>query len=472
MAQVDAIVVGSGPNGLAAAITLAQAGLSVELYEAKSSVGGGMRTAELTLPGFHHDICSAIHPLGIGSPFFRSIPLHDYGLEWIQPELSVAHPLDNGEAAAQFRSIEETAAALGQDGDAYRWLMEPIVRDWDKIAAEVLRPLRFPSYPIAMAQFGLRAIWPASLLAKTLFRTEKARAFLAGFAAHSILPLEVPPSAAFGLVLAILGHAVGWGFPRGGSQQIANAMAAHFESLGGKIFLNTQVDHLDSLPKARAYLLDVTPRQLGTIAGARLPDAYQRALSRYRYGMGIFKVDWALDAPIPWTAPECHRTATVHVGGTLAEIAESERVIWQGQHSTRPYMIVAQQSLFDPTRVPDGKHTAWGYCHVPQGSQQDMTAIIENQIERFAPGFKDRILAKHTMTTHDYETYNLNYIGGDINGGVPDFLQLFTRPTISWRPYRTPAKGVYLCSASTPPGGGVHGMCGFFAARTVLSDLS
>ena len=469
--QYDAVVIGSGPNGLAAAIKLALAGWSVCVYEAKDTVGGGMRTAELTQPGFRHDICSAIHPLGIGSPFFKTLPLRQHGLKWIQPDLSLAHPFDDGTAATLHRSIEETAETLGRDAKNYCRLMKPYVRDWEKIAAEVLRPIRFPHYPIALSRFGLTAIWSASWLAKGIFRGERARGFLAGLAGHSMLPLEKPPSAAFGLVLGILGHAVGWAIPEGGSQSIANALADYLRSLGGEIILNTPVQSINELPRARAYLFDVTPRQLLKIAGNRLPEGYKRQLERYRYGAGVFKVDWALNSPIPWKAEACQHAGTVHLGATFAEIAASERAIWNNQHSDCPYVLLAQQSLFDSTRAPDGKHTGWAYCHVPHGSTVDMTEAIENQVERFAPGFKDCILKRHIMNTGDFENYNSNYTGGDINGGVQDFLQLFTRPTIRWRPYRTATPGIYICSSSTPPGGGVHGMCGYFAAETVLQDI-
>jgi phytoene dehydrogenase-like protein len=473
MAQVDAIVIGSGPNGLAAAITLARAGWSVRIYEAKATVGGGMRSAELTLPGFIHDICSSIHPLGMGSPFFQSVPLGDYGVEWIQPELPFAHPLDGGQAAALARSVEETAESLGRDGANYRRLMQPLVKDWDRIAAEILRPLRIPPHhPFALARFGIPALLAASWLAKLLFRDDPARALIAGLAAHSFLPMELPPSASFGLVLGTLGHVVGWPLPKGGSQKIADALADYFRSLGGEIILDHPVENLDALPKARAYLFDTSPRQLLTIAGDRLPEGYKAQLSKYRYGPGVFKMDWALSEPIPWAAEAPRKAGTVHIGGTLAEISVSEKAIWHNHYSERPFVLLAQHSRFDPTRAPDGKHTAWAYCHVPPGSTVDRSDAIENQIERFAPGFKDTILARHTMNTLDYQTYNGNYIGGDINGGVQDFLQLFTRPVMRLKQYATPARGIYLCSASTPPGGGVHGMCGYFAARTALRDLS
>jgi len=472
MPQYDAIVIGSGPNGLAAAIALARAGWSVCLYEAKDTVGGGMRNRELTLPGYLHDVCSAVHPLGIASPFFQSLPLQDYGLEWIHPTIPLAHPFDDGSAAVLHQSLDLTCEGLGVDGGAYRRLMQPLVENWEQIADFILGPLRLPKNPIIATRFGYRAAWPITWLAK-IFSEAYAPAMLAGLAAHSFLPLDKITTSAFGLVLGILGHMVGWPIPKGGSQQIANALAAYFQSLGGDIVLNTAVQSVDELPKARAYLFDVTPKQLLSIMGKHLPDGwYKRRLQKYRYGPGVFKVDWALSNPIPWKSASCKNAGTIHAGGTLPEIAASEQAIWNGEHSDRPYVLVAQQSLFDDTRAPAGKHTAWAYCHVPHGSTLDMTEQIESQIERFAPGFRDCIRSKHTMNTQDYQNYNMNYIGGDINGGVQDIWQLFTRPTIRLRPYTTPAAGIYLCSASTPPGGGVHGLCGYHAARAVLQDFS
>ena len=467
----DAIIVGSGPNGLAAAITFVRQGLRVLLLEAKESIGGGMRTAELTLPGFRHDICSAIHPLGVGSPFFKSLPLAEYGLEWIQPDLPVAHPLDNGTAVFAHRALDCTAEQLGQDGPAYRRLLSPLVANWDKIAHEFLGPLRLPRHPLVMAQFGLRALLPATIEAQLLFRTEQARALFMGLAAHAIMPLEWPATAAFALMLGTLAHAVGWPLPRGGSQSIADALAAYFTDLGGEIATGHTVRSLAELPPAKAVLLDVTPRQVLQIGGEQLPGGYRRQLEKYRYGAGIFKVDWALSEPIPWTAEPCRRAGTVHLGWSLAEIAHSEKMVWQGEHVERPYVLVTQQSLFDDSRAPDDKHTGWAYCHVPSGSTVDMTEAIENQIERFAPGFRDCILARHTMTTHDFHHYNANYIGGDINGGVQDLRQLFTRPVPRLNPYTTPLPNLFICSSSTPPGGGVHGMCGYYAAQTVLDRL-
>jgi phytoene dehydrogenase-like protein len=467
----DSVIVGSGPNGLAAAITLARQGLSVLVLEAKDNIGGGMRTKELTLPGFRHDVCSAIHPLGMGSPFFQSLGLKEFGLKWIQPELPLAHPLDDGTAVMLCRSLEETAARLGRDRAAYLRLMGPLVADWEKIARDLLGPLRPPRHPLAMARFGLPALRSAKGLAEHTFKGGSARALFAGSAAHAILPLEQVATAGFGLVLSILGHAVGWPLPRGGSQAVADGMAGYLEMLGGRIETGVEVKSLDELPTARSIMMDVTPRQLACIAGDRLPAKYRRRLERYRYGPGVFKMDWALDGPIPWTAEACRKAGTVHLGGTLEEIALSERQVWKGQHPERPYVIVTQSSLFDESRAPEGKLTGWAYCHVPHGSAEDMGERIEAQIERYAPGFRDCIMARHTMTTQDLQQYNRNYIGGDINGGVQDLRQLFTRPVARVNPYSTPVPGLYLCSSSTPPGGGVHGMCGYHAARSALRYL-
>lgn len=464
----DAVVVGSGPNGLAAAITLARAGQSVVVYEANQKVGGGCRSAELTLPGFVHDVCSAIHPLGLASPFFRTVPLAEYGVEWIHPGAPLAHPLDDGTAVMLERSVEDTAAGLGTDGAAYSQLMTPLVRHWEHVVDAILGPLRPTLHPFALARFGLSAIHSARSLAESRFQGERARAIFAGMSAHSMMPLEQSPSAAFGLMLAMLGHAVGWPLPRGGSQRIVDALADHLRALGGEIITGVEVTSLQELPPARAVLCDVTPRQLVRIAGDRLSGGYERQLQRFRYGPGVFKLDLALDGPIPWKASACLRAGTVHVGGSLTEIASAERAVWRGVHAERPFVLVGQQSLFDASRAPNNGHTVWAYCHVPSGSEVDMTARIEAQIERFAPGFRDRILARHTMTAAHMEQYNPNYVGGDINGGVQDIWQLFTRPTVRPVPYSTPSEGLYICSSSTPPGGGVHGMCGYFAAQTAL----
>jgi phytoene dehydrogenase-like protein len=470
----DAVVVGSGPNGLAAAITIARAGHSVLVLEAKETVGGGCRSAELTLPGFTHDICSAIHPLGLASPFFRALPLERYGIEWVHPDIALAHPLDNGTAAIITRSLTETGESLGDDAAAYKKLMAPLVENWQTIIDAFYGPLRPQAmlpHPLKLAHFGLPALRSANGLARARFKGSAARAIFAGMCAHSMLTLESPTSAAAGLVLGLLAHAVGWPAPRGGSQKISDALAAYLRDLGGEIVTGVEVKSLDALPLARVVLCDVTPRQLLRIAGTRLSGLYKRQLQRYRYGPGVFKLDLALDGPIPWTAEACQRAGTVHVGGTLTEIARAERAVWKGEHPEQPFVLLAQQSLFDCTRAPAGKQTVWAYCHVPNGSTVDMTGRIEAQIERFAPGFRERILARHAASATEMERYNANYVGGDINGGVQDLMQLFTRPTISPAPYSTPDKDLYICSSSTPPGGGVHGMCGYFAARAALRQL-
>jgi phytoene dehydrogenase-like protein len=467
----DAIIVGGGPNGLAAAVTLARAGRSVLLLEAKETIGGGTRTAELTLPGFLHDVCSAIHPLGLASPFFRSVPLAEHGIEWLHPEYPLAHPFDDGTAAVLERSVEATAERLGPDANAYRRLMIPLANDWEKLMDQFLGPFRLPRHPIAATRFGLPALLPARTLAKLVFKGEKARGLFAGLAAHSILPLEQITTAAFGLILGLLGHAVGWPVPKGGSQQIANALACYLSTLDGEIVTGSPVSSFKELPPARAVLFDLTPRQLVQIAGEQLPAGYRRKLEKYRYGPGAFKVDWALSGPVPWLAPECHRAGTVHLGPTLDEIAAGERAMFYGQHPERPYVLVAQQSVPDPSRAPAGQQTLWAYCHVPNGSTFDMTDRIEAQIERFAPGFRDCILARSVRGPADLHAYNPNYFGGDINGGVQDWRQLFTRPVARIVPYSTPAENIYICSSSTPPGGGVHGMCGYYAATAALKAV-
>jgi len=464
----DAVVVGAGPNGLAAAITLAQAGLSVRLIEGSETIGGGTRSAALTLPGFTHDVCSAIHPLGVASPFFRSLPLEDFGLEWIFPEVPLVHPLDGGRAVSVHPSLRATGEGLESDADRYVRMYRAHLKDWDKLSVDLLSPLRIPRHPLPLARFGLPALFSAQGLARRFFKTSAARALFAGMAAHSMLDLRQPGSAAYGLVLSLSAHAVGWPVARSGSQAIAQALAAYFESLGGEITTGTMITDLDELPPARMKLFDITPRQLLKIAGDRLPQRYRRQLESYRYGPGVFKVDWALDGPIPWLAEDGQRTATLHLGGTLEEIVHAEKQVWQGEHPTKPFVILAQQSVIDPHRAPQGKHTAWAYCHVPHGSREDMRGRIETQVERFAPGFRERILDVHTRSAQGYERYNPNYVGGDINGGVQDLRQLFARPVLRWNPYSTPLEGVYLCSSATPPGGGVHGMCGHHAARSVL----
>lgn len=467
----DAIVVGSGPNGLAAAIVLSRAGCSVLVLEARDTPGGGARSAEITLPGFVHDLCSAIHPFAVGAPFFPTLPLAEHGLTWIHPPAPLAHPFDDGTAAILERSIEATGLTLGPDAPAYCKLMRPLAESWHALARDLLGPLRVPHHPLRVARFGWYAIRSGRRLAEHLFAGQPARALFAGLAAHSILSLEQPLTAAFGLLLGAAGHAVGWPLPQGGAQRIANALTSYLRSRGGEVVTGSMVHSVDELPVARAVLLDLTPRQVLRISGHRLPEGFRRQLERYRYGAGAFKLDWALADPIPWTAPACRRAGTVHVGGTLAEIAGAEQAVARQQHPEKPFVLVAQPSLFDPTRAPAGKHTAWAYCHVPHGSVTDMTARIEAQIERFAPGFQQRILARTVTSPAALERYNANYVGGDINGGMQDFRQLFTRPTVRLVPYTTPIKGLYICSSSTPPGGGVHGMCGYFAAQAALRDL-
>lgn len=468
----DAVVVGSGPNGLAAAITLARAGCSVLVCEANTTIGGGARSAELTLSGFLHDVCSAVHPLAVGSPFFKTLPLERFGLEWTQPEIPLAHPLDDGSAACLHRDVDLTAEQLCGDSRAYRRLMKPLARDWEKLADEFLQPmLHLPRHPVALARFGIPAICPTTLLAKRLFRHEPARALFAGIAAHSFLPLEAPVSSAFALVLGLAGRAVGWPIPRGGSQQIAKALANYLRELGGEIDANHRVENLNDLPKSRAVLLDISVWEFLRIAGQRLPPSYRRRLESFRHAPGIFKIDYALSSSVPWKAKACRRAGTIHLGGTMDEIAAAERDVAHGRIPERPFVLVAQQSLFDETRAPRGQHTLWAYCHVPFNCKIDMSDRIESQIERFAPGFRDCVLARHKMNAADLEKSNPNLAGGDINGGAANLMQLIARPVLSPTPYRTPLPGVYLCSASTPPGGGVHGMCGYHAARAALREI-
>jgi phytoene dehydrogenase-like protein len=466
-----AVVVGSGPNGLAGAIALARAGLDVVVHEASPDVGGGMRTEELTLPGFRHDVCSAIHPLGRSSTGFRELELD---VEWLDSPACVAHPLDDDEAVLLVRGVDETADGLGADADAYRRLVGPVARGWRAVERVVMAP--FPLDPRAplrlLRELGIAraaattraALGPARSVAERSFQTERARALFAGNAAHSMLPLERRPSAGFALTLLVLGHAVGWPFARGGSQALADALAGKLRAYGGEIRTSSPVD---VLPEADVVLCDVSPRELVRLTGSKLPARYARALQRYRHGPGAFKLDWALSGPIPWRDERCARAATVHLGGSFEEIVVSER----GGIVERPFVLLAQPSLWDDTRAPAGHHTAWAYCHVPNGSTADMTGMIEAQVERFAPGFRDRILARSARGPAELEAHNRNLVGGDLNGGIMDLRQLYTRPVIARNPYRTPLTGVYLCSASTPPGGGVHGMCGFGAAKTALADL-
>jgi phytoene dehydrogenase-like protein len=468
----DAVVVGSGPNGLAAAVELARNGMRVAVLEGRSIIGGGTRSAQITLPGFVHDLGSAIHPLGYASPFFRLLPLEDHGLKWIHPQAPLAHPFDDGEAAVLERSIGATAARLGHDAVAYRRLMEPISADAGRIAGFFVGRPSLLRHPLGLASSGIRSLRNAEGLARSLFEGERARSLFAGNAAHSFLPLDRSPSAMFGLLLGTLGHAFGWPFPKGGSQALADALASYLASLSGEIYTGAPVRSVDDVPRTRAVLFDVTPRQLLDIAGEHFTEGYCGALKRYRYGPGVFKVDFALDGPVPWEAEGCARAGTVHLGGTLEEVTAGESAVARGEHPERPFVLLAQQSLFDPTRAPEGKHTVWAYCHVPNGSTFDMTGRIEAQIERFAPGFTDLILDKRAAGTADLERWNPNLVGGDINGGYMDLRQLFTRPMPRLNPYSTPAGGLYICSSSTPPGGGVHGMCGYLAARSALRYLA
>ncbi len=468
----DAVVVGAGPNGLAAAITIARKGFSVLLIEARDTIGGGARTEELTLPGFRHDTFSAVHPMAAASPFFRRLDLAKHGMEWIQPAIPLAHPLESDSVTLE-HSVAATAENLGRrDGAAYRRLMEPLATQWQQIFAEILQPLtRIPRNPVALARFGLPALLSARGLVGMQFRGARARALFAGLAAHSFLPLNAIASASFGLVLGMAGHAVGWPIPKGGAQRISDALGACLLEAGGTIQVDRTIGNLRELPTARATLLDLTPRQVVRVAGERLPRGYRERLSKFRYGPGVFKLDYALSEPIPWLAESCRRAGTVHLGGYFAEIAACEKSVSRNQHPSEPFVLVAQPSVFDPTRAPEGRHVAWAYCHVPKGSSFNMVERIERQIERFAPGFRSTILEKSVLTTKNLEDRNANLVEGDINGGSTDFRQLIARPVLSLNPYKTPLKGLYICSSSTPPGGGVHGMCGYNAAKVALRDV-
>jgi phytoene dehydrogenase-like protein len=470
--EYDAVVVGSGPNGLAASITLAKAGCSVLLLEGKETIGGGTRTVELTLPGFMHDVCSAIHPIGAASPVFRSLNLTNGELDWIYSPAALAHPLDDGTAITLERSISETAELLGIDSRSYTQLMEPLAQNWEKLVTDLLGPLRLPKNPIPFINFGRNALRSVNSLARSHFKGERAQALIAGLGAHSIMTLDNRFSASFALMLGSLGHAVGWPLASGGSHKIADALASCLSALGGSIRTNQLIVSLDQLPPSRVVLFDVTPKQVMDITDPHLNEKYAKRLRAHRYGPGVFKVDWALSDPIPWKASDCARAATVHIGGTFDEIAGSEGAVGRGELPDKPFVILAQQSLFDSTRAPAGKHTAWGYCHVPNGSTFDMTERIESQIERFAPGFRECVLARNTMSPADLEEYNPNYLGGDIAGGVQKFGQIYVKPALRRRgPYSTGLKGFYLCSSSTPPGGGVHGMCGYHAALAALRQI-
>ena len=464
----DAVIIGAGPNGLAAASVLAQAGLQVDVLEAQSTPGGAVRTMELTLPGFWHDFGSAVYPLGAGSPFFSSLPLHYHGLEWIHSPAPLAHPFDDGTAAVLERSLEDMQSSLAEDGKAWVSLVKPFVEHWHKFVSEVLRPPSIPKHPWMMARFAKIAFRPATAIAER-FRSPRTRALWAGLAAHSFLSLDEPLSGAFGMLMAVPAHTVGWPIPRGGAQSLTNALCRYLTALGGKLKESCLVTSVSQLPGYDLFLCDVTPRQLLTIAGERFSDGYRRRLQKYQYGPGVFKVDYALNAPIPWRSSACSRAATVHLGGTFEEVQASERAMRSGQTADRPFVLLAQPTLFDDSRAPAGKHTAWAYCHVPHASNTDMLTRLEDQIERFAPGFREHVLARRVLNPSDLEALDANLVGGDIQGGPLDIRHFLFRPT--WRRYSTTARNIYICSASTPPGGGVHGMCGHYAAKTALAKL-
>ncbi|MFN0103467.1 MAG: phytoene desaturase family protein [Bryobacteraceae bacterium] len=464
----DAVIVGSGPNGLAAAVVLAEAGRSVLVLEGKPTIGGGCRTEEVTLPGYHHDICAAIHPMSLVSPLLRRLPLEAYGLKWVHAPIPLAHPFDDGSAAVLDRSLTTTGATLGDDGEAWTDLMRPFLTNADTLFAELLQPLRIPRHPFKLARFGALGLRSCASLVHSRFRGPKARALFAGCAAHSFLPLDAAGSASFGLVLALVAHATDWPCAQGGSQRIVDSLAGYLRSLGGTIEVNREVRRMSDIPASRAVLFDLAPSAVERIAGDDLPSGYRKQLRAFRQGPGVFKIDWALNAPIPWTAAECARAATVHLGATFKELSASERDAVNGRISERPFVLVAQQSMFDRSRAPEGRHTGWAYCHVPHASSIDMTERIERQIERFAPGFKNVILTRRTMSPADVEAHNPNMIGGDIGGGANNLSQFFFRPTLRWDPYSTPNPRLFLCSSSTPPGGGVHGMCGYWGAQSAL----
>jgi len=467
----DAVVVGAGPNGLAAAITLGRQFNAVLLLEAAKTIGGGVRSAELTLPGFHHDVCSAIQPLSLASPFFRQLDLPQYGLEWIQPEIPLAHPFEDGSALFLHRSLEITAEVMGADGKAYKRLLQPFVDNETRFLADILKPLGFPASPFLMARFAYHALRSLKNLVGTQFQSDRTRALFAGLAGHAMIPLEQAATAAFSIVLATLAHTVGWPIIRGGSQKLADALADCFRNTGGEIVTDRRIASMADLPKAASYFFDVTPRQLLRIEGLGLSDAYRNRLAGFRYGPGVYKMDWALHEPIPWRADICRKAATVHLGGSFDEIAASIRDVHSGKAPSAHYIVLAQQSLFDASRAPSGKHTAWAYCHVPHGSTADVSALVESRIEGYAPGFREVILARNGLTAGAMEQYNANYVGGDINGGIQDLRQLYTRPIASLHSYRTSGKDIYLCSSSTPPGGGVHGLCGCYAAADLCRRL-
>jgi phytoene dehydrogenase-like protein len=467
----DAVIVGAGPNGLSAAIVLAQAGRSVLVLEANDTIGGGCRSGEVTLPGFTHDLCAAVHPMALVSRAFRDLPLQQHGLEWVHPPAALAHPFDDGSAAVLYRDAELTGSTIAPDGEAWVHLMRPFLRHAEALFDETMRPVRVPRHPLLMARFGLSALQSCTTLISRRFHGAAARALFTGCAAHSFLPMDATASSAIGLVIALVGHATDWPIVRGGSQRLANALAAHLCSIGGTIETGRRVRSLADLPAHHQALFDVAPRALDQIAGDALPEGYRRRLRAFRHGPGVFKIDFALSGPIPWRAEVCRQAGTVHLGATHEEIAESERAAWDGRVADRPFVLVAQQSLFDDSRAPRGQHTGWAYCHVPHGSTVDMSERIERQIERFAPGFRDLVLARHTMSTADVEAYNATMIGGDVAGGANDLAQMLARPFARWNPYSTPNPALFLCSGSTPPGGGVHGMCGYWAAHAALQRM-
>lgn len=470
MEKFDAIVVGSGPNGLAAAITLQREGISVLVVEGKDTPGGGMRTQELTLPGFHNDVCSSVHPLGADSPVFRQFELEKFGLEYLAPKYAVAHPFDDGHAIAISREVEKSAEQFGKDEESYQKLYRFFVEHWPELRSAYVAPLHYSQPSFAKLKFGWYAASSAAHFAKNHFKTNQARALFAGMGAHSILPLGKLATSSIGIVLNTLAHVNGWPLPKGGANAITKSLVSCFKSLGGKLETSHMVEHFEGLPPAKVVLFDVTPHQLVTIASKQLSENYKRRLANYTYGAGIFKVDWALSAPVPFTNAKCREAPTVHIGGNFEEIVESESLIGNKMHPEKPFVLFVQPTVLDTSRAPEGKHIAWAYCHVPNGSEKDMTNVIEAQVERFAPGFKDCVIGRHIMNTREIENYNPNYVGGDINGGAATIDQVFTRPVASLSPYQTSAKNIYLCSSSTPPGGGVHGICGYYAARSVLRD--
>lgn len=468
--EYDAVIVGSGPNGLSAAVRLSQKGLKVLVLEASSTIGGGTRTEELTEPGFMHDVCAAVLPTTVSSPFLRSLPLEKYGLDFIYPEISYAHPLEKGKSVNMYHSFDKTLEELSNEAQAYKTMFGNFIENWKTLSVDVFGPLRFPSNPLLMAKFGFKGALSAKKLVHNYFNNPDLKAAFAGCAAHSILPLDKAFSASFGLVLGASAHATGWPIAKGGTHKVTKALAHLFQSLGGTIQTNYRVKTLADIPACKAILFDLTPHQIAEIAESELPLSYRKKLLNYEYGPGSFKMDWALSEPVPWNNPELRKAGTVHLGGTFEEIAKSEQLVWEGKHPQKPYMIVTQPSLFDESRAPKGKHTLWAYCHVPNGSTQNMTKEIEDQIERYAPGFKDTIISKHALNSKQLQAYNSNYVGGDINGGAQFFKQLFGRPVLKWNPYKIPGKPMYICSSSTPPGGGVHGMCGYHAAQSVLKN--